>query len=180
MKPAILLLTVLLPLSARAATLSNRIVSAEFDERGLTSFAGFHFSKDGFSVTMDGRMLDSERMALPRLIQEGQAIRYSYPAGEFQLEVVYELRPGWKFLSKQLKINLPMGKQARINRIGVWRSSVAEPVRELYPCRDWGGFLRFDNARGLLALVQNPFLDFARRATSSPSRYKPDMDWQAA
>ena len=155
----------------------------------MTSLAGFHFPRDGFSITVDGRTFESERLPPPRMQQDGHTIRYKYPGDDVRIEVVYELNPGWKFASKQLKIGLPMGKRVRVNRVSVFRGSLTEPVRELYPCslrsaelqtRDCGGFLRFDNARGLLAVVQNPFLAVDREGNAFTVSYEPDVEWDAA
>src|SRR5439155_849831 len=42
-----------------------------------------------------------------------------------------------------------------------------------------GGALRFAGGRGLLAVVQNPFLEFRRDGNAFAIRYQPDMDWRA-
>src|SRR2546426_1092167 len=44
---------------------------------------------------------------------------------------------------------------------------------------DYGGALRFAGNRGLLAVVQNPFLQFRRDGNAFAIRYQPGMDWRA-
>src|SRR5204863_171628 len=44
---------------------------------------------------------------------------------------------------------------------------------------DYGGTLRFAGSRGLLAVVQNPFLEFRRDGNAFAIHYQPDMDWRA-
>jgi hypothetical protein len=183
------LIALLFPVAMTAATLTNGTLTAEFDERGLKSFAGFHFTRDAFSLTVDGTSYESENLAAPRLTQSGPVIRYRYPVSDVHVEVIYELRPGWRFLSKQVKVELPMNRRAHVNRVSVFRAGVTEPVRELYPCsmesarlktRECGGFLRFDGSRGLLALVQNPFQTVTRSINDFEISYEPDMDWESA
>jgi len=45
---------------------------------------------------------------------------------------------------------------------------------------DYGGFLRLESGRGLLALVQNPFLRFVREDRLFEISYQPEMDWNPA
>src|SRR5207244_3412316 len=44
---------------------------------------------------------------------------------------------------------------------------------------DSGAALRLAASRGLLAVVQNPFLEFQRDGHVFTIRYQPDMDWRA-
>ncbi len=196
--PALLVAAVVgasgLLVGAPPLTLSNERITVELDERGLASLSDrslgsvFRFQQDRFAVVIDGSSYQSESLAAPEVkLEKGRAL-YRYAAAPYEVEVVYELRPGWRFLSKQLFLKAAPGSSFRVNRIEVLRARLSDSPREIHvpktgrpnlQTRDYGGFLRFEGWRGLLALVQNPFLEFQGEAASFAVRYDPEMDWKA-
>ena len=89
-------------------------MTAEFNERGLASLrdiamrATFHFPKDEFGVSLGGQ---------------------SYTAGPYQIDVIYELQPEWRFLGKRIAIKgAPPGK-FKLDGFTLFRGSVSEPIR---------------------------------------------------
>ncbi|MBZ5586372.1 MAG: hypothetical protein LAQ30_30130 [Acidobacteriia bacterium] len=191
----ILLSTALAIASASAATLSNGQITAEFDGAGLASLtdtatrATYHFPKHGFALTLGDERFDSAALSAPAQTTAPDRVTYAYSAGPYKLTLTYELRPGWRFLSKRLSIvSAPTGK-FRIGEIAVFRDAIAEPVRDAYVLSrgrkdlgtgDYGAFLRFDAARGLLVTAQNPFLAFSRQGGEFSLGYQPDMEWDIA
>ena len=175
-----------------AATLANNVVTAQFGERGLAELTDsglkttFHFSQDAFSVVVGGREIRSDALPTPTVHPEGRTLRYRYISGVLSIDVIYEVQPDWRFLSKRLRITAPAGAPLRVDRVEVFRSELVEQPRDIHVCanpseelktRGCGGFLRFDNSTGLLALVQNPFLDFSRVAGGFAISYAPEMEW---
>jgi hypothetical protein len=100
---------------------------------------------------------------------------YVCAAGPYRLNVVYELAPGWRFLSKQMLIVSAPDRTFRMNDVAVFRSTLADPIAEVFVPKsarpnlgtgDYGACLRFEESCGLLAIAQNPFLEFRRDGQS--------------
>jgi hypothetical protein len=175
--------------------LSNEKVRAEFDGHGLASIEdlalgkSFHFREDNFSIVIDGREIRSEALATTGPRKGGNHLTYRYTSDLYTVEVVYELRPGWRFVSKQLFITGEPGSRFRVNRVTLFRVTLRSPTHDIYVVRrpkprletkDYGAFLRFDGSHGLFVLVQNPFLEFQPKGDSFAIHYSPEMNWQAS
>ena len=179
----------LAPAVMAAAGLANGKIAAEFGDRGLVSLhdtesgATFHFSKDEFAVRLDGKDYDAASLGKPVRKEDERRVGFSYTAGPYRIDVIYELRPEWRFLSKEIWITSSTGDKFRVNEITVFRDAFSETVRDAYAITrkmgDYGGCLRFDQRHGLLATVQNPFLKFEREGNHFTLRYQPEMDWEA-
>lgn len=178
-------------------TISNGKVAAEFDDRGLISLAGsaartpYRFSKDGFSLTIGGKLYDSAKLPKPdrTVAENASAMVFTYTADALEFAVMYELRPGWGFLSKQIVIKAPPGIPLRLDEITVFRNALVGTPRESYVIArgrenlgtgDYGAALRFGKTRGLLVTAQNPFLAFRAKENEFSLSYKPDMPWDPA
>ncbi len=191
---AILALGVL-PAAAADSHLSNSHIVANFDSRGLTSISvrethvNWRFPEDEFGITLGGQAYDSARLAAPAARSSEGSIAYTYLAGTYTVQVVYELRPAWRFVSKQLRIlRGPVGK-FRIDEVTVFRDAVSETVsddavihreRPNLGTAEYGAFLRSGRSQGLLVTAQNPFLTFQRSASDFSLTYQPAMDWDLA
>ena len=187
----------LAPFTTRAqqrSWLANDVLRAELGDRGLTrletagSRSSFGFNSDEFSISIDGKTWRSEDLGRPKIRQQEHRFEYGYEAGGHALTVVYELRPGWRFVSKQIVVTAVPGKNFRAGRIEVVRASLAEAPASVYvhksrfprlETRNYGAFLRLAGQRGLLALVQNPFVDVTADRNTFALSYIADMDWSA-
>jgi hypothetical protein len=172
----------------------GRVVAA-FGNRGLTALIDestrttWRFPKDEFAITLGGQRYASESLAAPARTDSRGSVTYSYAAGPYKLDAIYEVRPGARFIAKRLVvISAPPGK-FRIDEVTVFRTSVADTVRdaailnrarESLGIADYGAFLRFDKSRGLLVTAQNPFLNFQREGNEFSLAYKPAMEWDMA
>lgn len=177
---------------AAAATLANGLLRVDLGARGPTALADaatgarWRILRDEFSITLDGTAYDSATLPAPvRTLAAGTAT-YRWRAGAFQIDVVYELSPGWRFLGKRIVVSGP-AEAYRIDRVTVFRTSLAEPPDEAYVhapgradlgVRDYALALRFPGAAGLLALAQNPFLETARDGATFTVGYAPDLEWR--
>ena len=103
--------------------------------------------------------------------------------------MLFTMRPAWGFVSKQLKIQSSESRVFRVNTLAPFRTALAQAIQgEYVPSHpseklgtaDYGGFLRLESGRGLLALVQNPFLRFVREDRLFEISYQPEMDWNPA
>jgi hypothetical protein len=190
-----LALVPLLAASGWAAGLSNGQVSAEFGDRGLASLhdeasrATYHFNSEDFRISIGGQTYSSASLAAPERKSTESAVEYAYAAGPYKLAVIYELRPEWRFVSKQIVITDGPKGRFKLDEIAVFTGSLAEPVKEAHliaranprlGTRDYGAFLRFERSRGLLVTAQNPFLEFDRDGAHLSLSYKPAMEWDLA
>jgi len=179
-------------LPALAAPLSNSRITANFNNRGLTSLTdtATHFTrrfpKDEFAITLGGQSYTSESLGAPARKDDKDSVTYSYTAGPYKLDAVYDLRRTGNFVSKRLIVTAAPPGKFRLDEVTVFRVSVADPIRgvsvlnrgrENLGTGDYGAFLRFDKSRGLLVTAQNPFLAFHREGNDFSLAYKPAMDW---
>ncbi len=180
--------------AAKPATLTNGRVTAQFGDRGLTSLAGpeagqvARFVRDDFAVTIGDRTYASGELPPPARVALKDRVTYTWAVAPFRLVLVYELAPGWRFISKQISIEGGAGPY-RVSEIVVFDSNVADPIagdfipksaRTTLGTGDYGACLRFDKSRGMLVVAQNPFLEYRRNAQAFSLRYKPDLDWNPA
>ncbi len=180
---------------AGAARISSGRIAAEFDEHGLTTVRStdipgtFRFARDEFAVTIDGKSYDSRTLPAPTQKTDDRRIDYTYKVGVFEFTVAYEVRPDWRFVSKQLVIESSSPAKFRIDEIVLFRSAVRETVQEAHVIArarqnlgtgDYGACLRLERSRGLLVAAQNPFLAFERKDREFTLTYKPSMEWDPA
>lgn len=178
--------------------LENPAIRAELGAGGLVSLtdriAGgvYRFRADDFSITLGGARYESATLPAPARRAETGRVTYAWTAGPYRVEVVYELRPEWRFLSKQLFVTAAPGVEFRVDEIGVFRAVLDEPPAEMFVpptararvgTGDYGAALRFADGRGLLVVAQNPFLR-VERSSGSPNAfslaYRPAMSWRAS
>ena len=102
-----LLITVWVSAAALSAAsrIGNEQLIAEFGERGLRSIhaagiqTAFRFSRDRFSITIDGKRYESASLPEPERRNDERRMAFIYKAGGFVITVGYETRPGWRFIS---------------------------------------------------------------------------------
>ncbi|KAB2641268.1 MAG: hypothetical protein DVB25_02360 [Verrucomicrobia bacterium] len=193
--PAALGLCLLAPALALAAPihLHNSLLSADFDAGGLTrltlanSPAVLDVANDTTSLTVDGERLAVPGLKLTGTQQDKESITYTYAAGNKQLQVKYELKPTWQFVSKQLILTLPKDSTSRVNEVEVFRADLKTPVaREIKPNGRSGAiFLRLGTPDAkppfsAFLVLQNPFLKWEHNASQVAMAYLPDFEWRAA
>ncbi len=186
------------PLAAHAAqdntlTLENDLIKAEFNDRGLVSLTGIRatrkivFSADPTSLTINGVKMSVESFGQAELEMKPARLTYRYTQDPYTIEVVYELRPGWGFLSKQVILTSAVSAPFRVNEVSLLASSLSLPVLDERRIADgtWGSFCRFGGGEaapnspswGLFFAVQNPFMAWKRDRRAVNASYSPDMDW---
>jgi hypothetical protein len=191
---ALCLLTTAAVEASQPVSLTNGRVTAQFGDRGLTLLSGpesgeaARFVEDDFAVTISDRTYASRELPPPARLAAKGRVTYTWTAAPYRLTVVYELAPGWRFISKQISVERS-GAPYRVSEVVVFDSSVAGPLAGSFVPKsaranlgtgDYGACLRFGNGRGLLVVAQNPFLEFRRDAEGFSLRYKPDLNWNQA
>jgi hypothetical protein len=190
----VLVLAAALTPEARPVTLSNGRISALLGDRGLTTITdiaigrSFRIKDDGFRITVDGRTLDSATLRQPRVAGAKDRATFTWSDGGYEIVVTYEIKPAWQFVSKQIAIVKSPAPVYRVNDVHVFREDLVETptatyapssVRPNLGTGDYGISLRFSDRRGLLAVVQNPFLQTETDATRFVVRYAPDIEWRS-
>ncbi|HET7790034.1 MAG TPA: hypothetical protein VFK78_04485 [Gemmatimonadales bacterium] len=183
------------PRAPAQVTLSNGKIRARFGTRGLLALddaplrASYRFTSDGFALALAASHIESDSLPAPRLRSDKSHVVYTWTAGRYRLEVAYELRADWGFLSKEVRVvGAPPGA-FRVSDVTVFQSTLAEAPTDVYVPKSsrpslgtgaYGAALRFPDGRGLLAVAQNPFLQFTDAGASFTLHYQPDMDWDPA
>ncbi|HEX6558450.1 MAG TPA: hypothetical protein VF021_03290, partial [Longimicrobiales bacterium] len=177
---------------ARVDALRNAYIRAEFDAGGLKSLTDraerrtFRFDNDLFRIVINGQTLASATLPPPVRTVEAQRVTYFWRTDRYQLQLTYELKPGWRFLSKQLFVSSTQDS-FKVDRITLFASTLAEQPREVriansgrprVQTSDYGAALRFADGHGLLISAQNPFLHFSSQQQAFSLEYAPDLPWR--
>ena len=177
--------------TAEAQVVANSQLSATFGDRGLTSITAgrrtYRFLGDDFAVTLGTVAYTSASLAAPLKRATREAVTYRYRAGTFDIDVSYEMKPSWRFVSKRIAITPRDGGAFRVGDVTLFRAALAETPLDVFTpgsarpalgTFDYGAALRFADRRSLLLVAQNPFLHFALEGSVATLRYAPDMDWK--
>lgn len=199
-------LVLLFPVSSFSLSLelSNEVTHASFGINGLLSVEDIEshcsigIERDGWSMVIDGTTLRSTN-AQPEVRKvSAHEIRYTYEIEGFRVEVAYQLRPGWKFVGKQIRVLQAPNANFVVHRVVPWDLKVQQNVdsdfapstyvpqlgatieesRKRLPGKDFGEFLRFSQEQGAMMTVQNPFLEVHRDGRSVTVAYAPEMKWR--
>lgn len=199
---------VLLPHPSFAANLSieNTRIRADFDQNGLVSVKNVAtgrntgFASDQWSLVLDGKTLHSTD-AVPAVRKAGpNEVDYSYWISGYRIEAAYRLKAGWRFVTKQIHVITAPGSSFTVQQVSPVEVKLTDPIQSMYvpssytpqvglnieqtrkrlPGRDYGAFLRFKEKRGMMLVVQNPYLNVERDGQSVAVTYVPEMPWKTA
>lgn len=180
---------------ARPVVLDNGIIRAEFGGRGMTELKDLasgrvlKFSSGAFAIALVERAIRTENLRAVEMKILPGSVSYLYEDGDFHLEVVYELKAGWRFVSRHAELaHSPTSPRRpfRVARVEALASRLdPAPFQEL-PLADgaYGRLLRYapgpegGSGWGAFLLLQNPFMEWQRTNSGEISiSYAPDMDW---
>ena len=171
--------------------LNNGVMSAEFDTRGLVSLQDialsktWHFTNDNCSVTVGGVAINTSSLT-PSVTVQSDNISFLFTSGNYQLKVIYELKAGWRFVSRRIQLTPTVAGTFRVNSVTGMTATVTESVSSVYrpDNRTGAAFLRFpsggpgDPGTGLMLVQQNDFLSWSYSSGAFTMSYSPDMDWK--
>ena len=171
--------------------LTNQQLEAEFDDRGLVSIRDRGLDQalvvhDGFSITVGDVPIDGSALRKPTRDQKEVTITYRYESAPYTVEIVYELKPQWRFISKQLLLSVEGKPSFHVGAVNGFRASIDRPIADEYRHHggSYGAFLRFGQlarpSLGAFFVVQNPFMLWARDGQGVSVSYLADMDWRSA
>ena len=180
------------PLAAQV--LRNTHLRVVFGPRGLDAITDvaarrtFRLLRDEAAVTIGTDTIDSRTLPTPVQSRVPSGVNYRYSAGTVRIDITYELKPGWRFVSKQLRISSLTAGRYTVNDVTLLRATLAEvPVSIFRPrsakpslgTHDYGAALRMSARHSLLLVAQNPFLQVEATGAELTLRYAPEMEWAA-
>jgi hypothetical protein len=189
---AALALAAAVPAAAEEMVLDNGRVRAEFSDQGLVSLGSpktgrtLAFSADPSSVTIDGERILIGSLGPAEIEMTPAKVAYRYTRDPYTFDVIYELKPAWDFLTKQIIVTSARGRAFRVNDVRPFETTLGRSVVEELPLKAgaFGAICRFagaDAAAGpawsVFLLLQNPFMSWARQDRAISVSYAPDMDW---
>lgn len=177
--------------AAPAVSLRNDVITAEFGPTGLARLTdrvlgqSLGVSAESATLTVAGQTLAVPDRAPAGVTHTATMVVYAFDTARGRVEVVYELRPGWRFVSKQLRLALPKGSEARIERVEVLTAQMEPAVAVARRASGPSGavFLRLGEKpgdAGAFLVLQNPFLQWSWQAPHASLGYQADMAWRAA
>lgn len=160
------------PAGAPLFTITAEHVTAALGANGLVSLAvggagSVGVSLDTWALALDGLVVNSSGLPPPAVAQpDPGSVRYVYTAPPgYTVTVVYEARPGWRFLRKTVAVASLDGAPLYIASVSPWDALVlalpAPLAGAVFPSGDmgvYGVFGRLADGTGLLAAATNPFL----------------------
>jgi hypothetical protein len=181
--------------SQSARTLFNDGIRAEFAGAHLAALIDLHsgfsirFADETFSLTVDGDKIDPKSLVPGNVQSDRQRFVCSYRGLHFNVKVIYELRFGWRFLSKQIVLEPLTIADYRVNEIEAFAAGIAPSVRDEFPLSrgSWGMLLRFAGdgavsskpAFGAFFVYQNPFNVWKKDGQAIAASYAPEIDWRS-
>jgi len=190
---AALFLSAAVPAAAEDMALDNGKIRAEFNDRGLVSLGApktgrtLTFSADPSSVTIDGAAVDIDSLGPAEIETTPAKIAYRYTRDPYTFDVIYELKPAWDFLTKQIVVTSARSRVFRVQEVKPLAASLGLLVADELKLAggSYGALCRFAAAGGLPAvpawgvffLLQNPFMAWTREGRDVAVSYAPDLDW---
>jgi hypothetical protein len=184
--------------------LRNATMVATFGPTGLLSVKDnaskttITLTQDTWSLAIDGVTLRSGN-AKPRIsLTNASEVIYRYELSGYQIQATYRLRPGWRFVSKQLVVLHAPVEVFTVQRVTPIEVQLRDEVSSAYvpptyvpqlgeteeqsrktlPGKDFGVFLRGSEGSGAMLVVQNPFLEVSHSGYSAKVAYSPEMEWR--
>ena len=191
---AALVLLAAVPAAAEDMVLDNGRIRAEFNDHGLVAIGipktgrTLAFSADPSSVTIDGTPILIGRLGPAEIEMTPARVAYRYARDPYTFDVVYELKPAWDFLTKQIVVTSARSRIFRVHEVRPLETALGRPIVEELKLKggSFGAVCRFaDAAPGATAapawsvffMLQNPFMVWTRDGANISVSYAPDMDW---
>ena len=99
------------PTDASRYRLANDKLRLVFDSRGLLLMEDtvlgrtFNFKADRFRLEIDKKPIESAALRAVAVKAEPSRLTYTFRTRSYDIDVVYELRAGWRFVSKQVLVS---------------------------------------------------------------------------
>jgi hypothetical protein len=180
------------PAPAEDMVLDNGTIRASFNDQGLVSLGLIRtgrtlaFSADPSSIIIDGEPILIGSLGPAEIEMTPAKVAYRTTRDPYTFDVVYELKPGWEFLTKQIIVTSARLRNFRVNAVRPLETRLGRPVADelLLKGGSFGAICRFlaaDASAGpawsAFVLFQNPFMTWTRAGAAVSASYAPEMDW---
>src|SRR5512137_2021684 len=124
------------PAAAEDMVLDNGRIRAEFNDHGLVSLGApktgrtLTFSADPSAVTIDGTAVVIGRLGPAEIETTPAKVAYRYTRDPFTFDVVYELKPGRDFLTKQITVTSARSRVFRVDEVRPFETTLGRTVAE--------------------------------------------------
>ena len=175
-----------------AQALRNSNLRVTFGARGITSITDLasertdRLHSDDAAIVIGADTIDTGALSAPVKQVRRDAVVYRFRAGNYNVDVAYELKPRWTFVSKQLSVTALVARKFTVNDVTLFRATLASaPINVVRPMSarpalgtfEYGAALRLDTKHSLLMIAQNPFLHATTDGSAVSLRYAPEMEW---
>ncbi|MBN1422039.1 MAG: hypothetical protein JXP34_24920, partial [Planctomycetes bacterium] len=179
-------------METKTIELDNGIIAAVFEGGRLVRIRVASLGLDlaiedeAGAIAWDGETFDLAAQVFAGARATAETIEIRYAARGSAVRVIYELKPGRRFIAKRIVLDLPAGATARVDSVEVLRGRIRAPLAGEH--RIGGGsrgvFLRFagtgeEGRPGAFLVLQNPFMKWERKDERISMTYAPDMEWKA-
>jgi hypothetical protein len=191
------------PCLGQTFELKNEHLTAHFGARGLVSVrdqesgVALHFPSEEFSVQVDLGRFDSSRMPAPLVKRETNGLSYYFRDRGYTFRVFYEIRSDYGFLTKRIEITDAPSTTYSVKQITPIKLSLGESIESTFTPKaylplfgpsldvsrltthEFATFLHLEKAnRGLMVLVQNPFLHVNHVGQQVAVSYQLEIEWK--
>ncbi len=177
---------------AEDMALDNGRIRAAFNDQGIASISlpksgrALAFSADPSTITIDGAAVLIGSLGPAEIEMTPAKVAYRYTRDPYTFDVIYELKPAWEFLTKQIVVSSARSRAFHINAVMPFQTRLDRSVVEELPlkggsfgavCRFLGADASAGTAWSVFFLLQNPFMTWTREGAAVSVSYAPDMDW---
>jgi hypothetical protein len=173
-------------------TLENENISIGLGPRGVSQIhdkdldCTIRLDGDHFSLTVNDDLIESAKLTAKLSKPDKTSVVCTYETDKWMVKAVYELKPTWRFVSKQLMVTATDGSDYKVKRITVFDGKLRNEIGEAFELTSrrslqYGLSLRLkdEGHRGCFVLVQNPSTKYLAAGQDISAAYEPDMNWKS-
>ena len=118
--------------------LENDMLRVEFDEQGLTALHDktldktLAFDGDYFSVIVEHNLINSKHLEAREHTRTTDSLTYIFREGAIDIQVLYQLKPSWRFITKQIRFTSKKDNIYTVGHVNVFHGRLKSPVKEVY------------------------------------------------
>src|SRR5512135_1955228 len=121
---------------AEDMVLDNGRIRAAFNDRGLVSIGTaksgrtLAFSADPSSITIDGAAVVIGGLGPAEIETTPAKVAYRYARDPYTFDVIYELKPAWEFLTKQIIVTSARPRAFHVDAVKPLETTFGRPVAD--------------------------------------------------
>jgi hypothetical protein len=172
-------------------SLANDKIVVHFNSNGINAVYDkaikktVFFENENTQIVIDNTEFNSKSVAPQNIKKNKLAVSWFYAVSGFNIEIKYELSPGWRFVAKQVFITSLNKEEFVVNKIEPAEIHITNVIKEQLQLNNgrYGVSLRLKNftkgekGYGCFMTVQNPFTKYSVSNNSATVVYDPEMKW---